>query len=106
MEAAGYGQLCGHRRGQRGHCCSAGATAFITSCSAYKPPDKAKQLSHVCSSSTAQEETDLPAKRIWEAKVLAPTSTAGRRFVLWSRWKPTKAAFQWMAGKMGWWPVE
>jgi len=65
-----------------------------------------KAMSHVCSGSTAQEEIDLPAKRIWEAKVLAPTKTAGRRFVLWSRWKPTKAAFQWMAGKMGWWPVE
>lgn len=31
------------------------------------------------------EEIDLPAKRMWEAKVFAPTRTAGRRFVLWSR---------------------
>lgn len=53
-----------------------------------------KAVNCVCSGSTAQEESDLPAKRIWEAKVLAPTRTAGRRLVLWSRWKPTKAAFQ------------
>lgn len=69
-------------------------------------PRQGTAVSCVCSGSTAQEGIDLPAKRIWEAKVLAPTRTAGRRFVLWSRWKPTKAAFQWMAGKMGWWPVE
>lgn len=50
-----------------------------------QPAGLQTRQSHVYSGSTAQEEIDLPAKRIWEANVLAPTRTAGRRFVLWSR---------------------
>lgn len=50
-----------------------------------QPAGLQTRQSYVCSGSTAQEEIDLPAKRIWEANVLAPTRTAGTRFVLWSR---------------------
>lgn len=56
---------------------------------------------------SGRENREVPAKRRWEAKVLAPTSKAGNQVEEpWPSGKPTKAACQWIAEKTGWWPVE
>ena len=48
---------------------------------------------------------EVPAKRIWEAKVLAPTRKADSQVKSRLSETPTKAACHWIAEKTGWWPV-